>query len=115
MTMVHAKSNFIKVRIAIILSNCSPSMPESIEAIAILLFHTHILTNFADTDIYIRIETIRITVPLMEIEQVWFILVIGKVFLKCGLDKWFNSHFHIGIISTTITSLRPLIAYDSIL
>lgn len=75
MAVIHAESNFIQIGITVILGNCSPCMTESVITVVILLLHSHIGTYLSDSNINVGIETVRVTVTLMEFEKIFIILV----------------------------------------
>jgi len=81
MAVVHAECHFKKIGVAVILGDGSPRMPECIETIAVFFFHAHIPANFADTVVHVRIETVEITVSLMEVKQV-FVFFVRKILVK---------------------------------
>lgn len=73
--VIHTECHFIQVSITIILSNSSPCMSEGIIAIIIFFLHTHICAYLSDANVYIGIKAVRITIPLMEVEQVNIIVI----------------------------------------
>ena len=81
MAVVHAECHFKKIGITIVLGDGCPRMPKCIETIAVFLFHAHIPANFADTVVHVRIETVEITVSLVEVEQV-FVFFVRKILVK---------------------------------
>lgn len=82
MTVIHAKCNFIKIGITVVLSNGRPRMPERVIAIVILLFHAHIGAYLAYADIHIGVETVGIAITAVEYEQIFIILIFGKILIK---------------------------------
>ena len=114
MAVVHAECHFKKIGVAVILGDGSPRMPECIETIAVFFFHAHIPANFADTVVHVRIETVEITVSLMEVKQV-FVFFVRKILVKGWLDKRFYPHLHIGFIPSAVPGLRPLVTYYAVI
>ena len=114
MTVVHTESNLIQIGITIILSNCSPGMPESIITVVILLLHSHIGTYLSDSNIYVGIETVRIAVTFMEFEKI-FIILVWKILVKCDLNERFHTHFNIGFIFPAMLCLSSFISDNTIL
>ena len=66
MTVIHAKCNFIKIGITVVLSNGRPRMPERVIAIVVLLLHPHVGAYLAYSDIHVGIETVGIAVTAVE-------------------------------------------------
>ena len=84
-------------------------MTEGIYTIVVLLFKSHVLTDFTDAIVDIRAETVRVAIALMKVEQV-LILSIIQILVESRLDVWFNSHFDIRFISSAMASLCSFIA-----
>ena len=111
--MVHAERHFIKVRVTVVLGDGRPRVPERVITVVVLLFHAHIGAYLAYSYIHICVETVRIAVTAVEYEQV-FIVLAGQIFLKSGLDKWFDTHFHVCLVLPAVAGLGSFIADNAI-
>ena len=107
--MVHAESDLIQIGVAVVLCYRTPSVAECIDAIVVLLLHTHILTDFADTVVYVGTETVGVAVSVVEREQV-LVIFWSKILLEHRHDERFYSHLNVGFIAAAMTCFRSLVA-----
>lgn len=113
MAVVHAERHFIKVGITVILGDGRPRVPERVITVVVLLFHAHVGAYLAYSDIHVGIETVGVAVTAVEYEQV-FIILAGQILLKSGLDKWFDTHFHVCLVFPAVAGLGSFIADNAI-